>query len=242
MFLGHYAVALAAKRVAPRTSIGTLIFAAQWLDELWPILLLAGIEHVRIVPGFMAANPLDFVSYPFSHSLLMAIVWGVLLGVAYAAVRRYATGAWIVGLAVVSHWVLDVVMHRPDLPLWPGSSTRLGLGLWNSIAASAAIELILLAIGLTIYLRATRARDWIGNWALAAMVGLLLVIYIGGFFGPPPKSEHTLSLTALALWVFVPCGYWIDRHRLVRERPARQAAVAFSHHDSSSSSPTPHRR
>src|SRR6185437_14848629 len=152
MFLGHYAVALAAKRVAPPASIGTLIFAAQWLDELWPILLLAGVEHVRIVPGLMAANPLDFVSYPISHSLLMAIVWGAVIGGIYLAVRRRAAAAWIVGLAVVSHWVLDLVMHRPDLPLWPGSSMRLGAGLWNSIAASAAVELILFAIGLTIYL------------------------------------------------------------------------------------------
>ena len=139
MFLGHYAVALAAKRAAPRTSLGTLIFAAQWLDELWPILLLAGVERVRIVPGLMAANPLDFVSYPISHSLLMAIVWGAVIGGIYFAVRRYVSGAWIVALAVVSHWVLDLVVHRPDLPVWPGSATRVGLGLWNSIAVSAAV-------------------------------------------------------------------------------------------------------
>jgi LexA-binding, inner membrane-associated putative hydrolase len=229
MFLGHYAVALAAKRVAPRTSIGTLIFAAQWLDELWPILLLAGVEHVRIVPGLMAANPLDFVSYPISHSLLMAVVWGAVIGGIYGAVRRYVTGAWVVGLAVVSHWVLDVVMHRPDLPLWPGSATRLGAGLWNSIAASTVVELLLLAIGLVIYLRATRARDWIGNWSLAAMVGLLFVIYIGGFFGPPPKNERSLALTALTLWVFVPWGYWIDRHRDVRIAAAGHDSIAPSH-------------
>jgi hypothetical protein len=229
MFLGHYAVALAAKRVAPRTSIGTLIFAAQWLDELWPILLLAGVEHVRIVPGLMAANPLDFVSYPISHSLLMAIVWGAVIGGIYLAVRRRAAAAWIVGLAVVSHWVLDLVMHRPDLPLWPGSSMRLGAGLWNSITASAAVELILFAIGLTIYLRTTRARDWIGNWSLAAMAGLLLVIYLGSFFGPPPRNEHSLAVTALALWVFVPWGYWIDRHRDVRLATSGRDSIASSH-------------
>jgi hypothetical protein len=215
MFLGHYAVALAAKRAAPRTSLGTLIFAAQWLDELWPILLLAGVERVRIVPGLTAANPLDFVSYPISHSLLMAIVWGAVIGGIYFAMRRYVSGAWIVGLAVVSHWVLDLVVHRPDLPLWPGSTTRVGLGLWNSVSISAAVEIILLIVGLAIYLRTTRAIDWIGNWALAAMVGLLLVVYIGGFFGPPPKNEHTLAVTTLVLWVFIPWGYWIDRHRTI---------------------------
>src|SRR2546430_12017073 len=95
MILGHYGVALACKRLAPRTSLGTLVLAAQLLDELWPIFLLLGIELVRIVPGLMAANPLDFVSYPISHSLVSAVGWGVLLGIAYYAVRRYRPGAWL---------------------------------------------------------------------------------------------------------------------------------------------------
>src|SRR5437867_790988 len=107
MILGHYAVALAAKRIAPRTSLGTLVFAAQWLDELWPILVLLGVERVRPAPGLMPASQLEFVSYPVSHSLLTAIAWGVLIGVVYYVPRRYRRGAWVVGLAVVSHWLFD---------------------------------------------------------------------------------------------------------------------------------------
>jgi len=117
MFLGHSGIALAAKRAAPRTSLGALTFAAQWLDELWPILLLAGVEQVRIVPGLLAASPLDFVHYPWSHSLLMAAVWAIVIGAIYRVARRDSRGALVVGALVLSHWLLDLPMHRPDLPL-----------------------------------------------------------------------------------------------------------------------------
>ncbi|HEY8484727.1 MAG TPA: hypothetical protein VIL13_08965 [Longimicrobiales bacterium] len=215
MFLGHYAVALGAKRAAPRASLGTLILAAQLLDELWPVFLLAGWEHVRIVPGLMPASSLDFVDYPFSHSLLAAAGWALLVALAYYAVRRYAAGAGVVGAAVLSHWFLDAPMHRPDLPLWPGSTTLVGAGLWNSVPATIAIEAGLFTLGLALYLRTTRARDRIGSWGLWAMVTVLVVFFLAGLFGPPPTSERSLALTALGLWLFVPWGYWIDRHRVV---------------------------
>src|SRR4051812_19491395 len=127
MLLGHYGAAFAAKRLAPRASLGTFAFAGQLLDELWPILVLLGIEQVRVVPGLMAANPLDFVYYPYTPSLLGALVLGVILGAIYYRRRRDRRSARIVGLLVVSHWVLDLPMHRPDLQLWPGSHTRVGL-------------------------------------------------------------------------------------------------------------------
>jgi membrane-bound metal-dependent hydrolase YbcI (DUF457 family) len=213
MFLGHYGIALAAKRASPRTSLGATIFAAQFLDELWPILLLAGVEHVRIVPGLMAANPLDFAHYPWSHSLLMALVWGVVVGGVCFARRRDARSAWVLAACVVSHWALDLPMHRPDLPLWPGASPKVGLGLWRSIAATLVIELGLLAGGLAIYLRTTRARDAIGRWGLWAMIALLTLIFLASFSGSPPPSERALAVTTLGLWLFVPWGWWVDRHR-----------------------------
>jgi hypothetical protein len=219
MFLGHYGVAFAARRAAPRASLGTTIFAAQFLDELWPVLLLAGVERVRIVPGLMAASALDFVSYPVSHSLLTAVGWGVLIGAIYFAVRRYRRGAWVVGAAVVSHWLLDAPMHRPDLPLWPGSRTLVGFGLWNSVPATAVIELALFTLGLALYLRGTRARDRIGSWGLWAMVGLLAVFFVGALIGAPPPSERALAVTTLGLWLFVPWGWWVDRHRAPVARP-----------------------
>jgi hypothetical protein len=213
MFLGHYGVAFAAKRAAPRASLGTLAFAAQFLDELWPVLLLLGIEQVRIVPGLMAASPLDFVSYPISHSLLMAALWGALLGGLYYAARRYRRGAWVVGAAVLSHWLLDLPMHRPDLPLWPGSPVRVGLGLWSSVPLTLLLDGGLFVVGLALYLRATRARDRIGSWGLWAMVALLVFFFVSGFTSPPPPSEKALAFTALGLWLFVPWSWWVDRHR-----------------------------
>ncbi len=213
MFLGHYGVAFAAKRAAPRTSLGALTFAAQFLDELWPILLLLGVEQVRIVPGLMAANPLDFVYYPYSHSLLMSVVWGTLIGFAYFLLRRYSRGAWIMGVLVVSHWFLDLPMHRSDLPLWPGaSSPKVGWGLWNSIPATYVIEFAIYAIGITIYLRATRARDRIGSWGLWAYILVLAILYVMSN-GSPPPSERALAWSALGIWLFVPWAWWVDKHR-----------------------------
>ena len=211
MFLGHYGVAFAARRAAPRTSLGTTIFAAQFLDELWPVLLLLGLEQVRIVPGLMAASALDFVSYPISHSLATAAGWGALIGAGYFAVRRYGRGAWVVGASVASHWLLDAPMHRPDLPLWPGSATLVGGGLWNSVAVTWLVEGILFAAGVALYVRGTRARARVGSWGLWAMLALLAVALAGA--GSAPPSERALALMTLSLWLFVPWGWWVDRHR-----------------------------
>lgn len=214
MFLGHYGVAFAAKRAAPLTSLGPLTFAAQFLDELWPILLLLGVEQVRIVPGLMAASPLDFTYYPISHSLLMAIVWGILIGGAYYLLRRYGRGAWLMGALVVSHWFLDVPVHRPDLPLWPGAnSPKVGLGLWNSVLATFVIEFAIYAIGIAIYLRATRALDRIGSWGLWAYILTLAVVFLASN-GAPPPNERVLAWTTLGIWLFVPWALWVDMHRM----------------------------
>lgn len=224
MFIGHYGVAFAAKRAAPRTSLGVLAFAAQFLDELWPVLLLLGVERVRIVPGLMAANPLDFVYYPFSHSLAMVVLWAALIGGGYYAVRRDGRAAWVVGALVVSHWLLDMPVHRPDLPLWPGSRVLVGWGLWRSVPLTVVIELSLFVAGLAIYLRDTRPRDAIGRWGLWGMVAVLVLGFLSGVRGAPPPNEHVLALVALAIWLFVPWSWWVDRHR---EPSTRAAARAF---------------
>jgi hypothetical protein len=227
VFLGHYGLAFAAKRATPRTSLGALTFAAQFLDELWPILLLLGIEQVRIAPWLIthnssavpsrrhmtSATPLEFVYYPYSHSLLTAIVWGVLIGGSYYVIRRYPRGAWVVGLLVVSHWFLDLPMHRRDLPLWPwASSPKVGWGLWNSIALTYIIEFTIYFAGVSMYARATRARDSVGRWGFRAYVAVLAIIYVTSS-GPPPPSERVLALMTLGVWLFVPWAWWIDKHR-----------------------------
>ena len=214
MILGHYGIAFASKRVAPRASLGTLTFAAQWLDELWPILLLAGVEHVRPAPGLMAANSLDFSYYPYSHSLLMALGWGVAIGALYFAFRRDRTVALTIGALVVSHWILDLPMHRPDLPIALGTSTKVGFGAWNSIPLTVFLELALFGAGLVSYLRRTMSRDRIGTLPLWFGVLLLLAIFASGFAGPPPPSEKAIGAGALTLWLFVPLFAWVDRHRM----------------------------
>lgn len=158
MFLGHYAAALAAKKISPRTSLGTFVLAAQFVDLLWPLLLLLGVEHVRIDPGNTAVTPLDFYDYPISHSLAGAVLWSAVLGLIYFLVRRSRRGAVVVGLCVASHWLLDFLTHRPDLPLAFGGEIRLGAGLWNSVTATIAVESGLFVAGIALYLDATRAK------------------------------------------------------------------------------------
>lgn len=216
MFLGHYAAALAAKKAAPRASLGTFIFAAQLLDLLWPPLLLLGLEHVRVDPGHTAMTPLDFVSYPISHSLLAVLGWGALLGGVYWLAGRYRRGAVVVAALVVSHWVLDAVVHVPDLPLVPGGEVMVGLGLWNSVPATLVLEILLFVGGILLYTRTTRAVDGIGRWGLWGLVAMLAVIYAMNVLGPPPVDQRSIAIVSLTLWLFVPWGWWVDRHRAVR--------------------------
>jgi hypothetical protein len=213
MVIGHYAVAMAAKRVAPRTSLGTLIAAAILLDLIWPVLVLLGIEIVTITPGATAVTPLTFVSYPYSHSLLMSVVWGLLFAASYFVARRYVPGAIALGVLVVSHWILDAVVHVPDLPLTPWESTRIGLGLWNSLPLSLGVELVLFAFCVAIYVGTTSRRDSTGTWGLALMSALMLLIYAAAIFGPPPPSASAVAWTDMGQWLVVMLAAWVDRHR-----------------------------
>jgi membrane-bound metal-dependent hydrolase YbcI (DUF457 family) len=213
VFIGHFAVALAAKRAAPRTSLGTLTFAAQFLDLLWPVLLLAGVERVEIRPGETAFTPLVFEHYPVSHSLATAIGWAAACAGVYWAITRYGRGALVVALVVVSHWVLDWVTHRPDLPLYPGGPLQ-GLGLWNSVVATLVVETLLFAGGLALYLRTTRARKATGRWNLGAFAAFLVFVYLAAAFGPPPPDVRTLATSAFAMWLLVAWAYAVDRGRV----------------------------
>jgi hypothetical protein len=213
MFIGHLAVGFASKRVAPRTSLGMLVAAVTFLDLLWPCLVLAGIETVRIDPGNTVVTPLDFVSYPYSHSLAFVLLWALVFAGAYFSRTRYWRGAAMIAVGVVSHWVLDVVSHRPDLPLFPGSE-RIGLGLWNSLPATVLVEGSAFALGVWLYTSGTRATDRVGRWAWWSLVVLLLVIYAGNLAGSPPPSSTAVAAVALAAWLFPLWGWWIDRHRV----------------------------
>jgi membrane-bound metal-dependent hydrolase YbcI (DUF457 family) len=215
MFVGHLAVSLGTKALAPRVPLGTLLLASFGIDLIWPVLLLIDAESVVVSPGNTAFTPLLFESYPWSHSLLMVVLWGSIAGgLVYIKARAWSAGI-VVGTVVVSHWILDFVTHRPDLPLWPGGP-QVGLGLWNSIPGTLLIEGSLLVTGLVLYCRQMRSKDRIGNWSL-----WLLVILTGGFWvtqpwAPPPPSATAVTGTALGLWVLPPWGNWIERHRRLR--------------------------
>ena len=213
MFIGHFGVGFAAKHVAPGVSLGTAFLAAQFLDLLWPTLLLLGLESVRIAPGATAVTPLIFDHYPISHSLLAVIGWGMALGVVYALTTKNVRGAVVVGALVVSHWVLDAIVHVPDLPLMPGTDTRIGLGLWQSKAATLAVEVPLFALGVWLYTKATRAKDKIGSYGLIGLVAFLALIHAGNLFGEPPPSVTAIAWVGQAQWLLVGLGYWIDSHR-----------------------------
>jgi FtsH-binding integral membrane protein len=215
VFLGHFAVGFGAKAVAPRVSLGTLFLAAQFIDLLWPVLVLLGVEQVRIDPGATVVTPLDFEHYPVSHSLLAVVGWGVLLAGIYFLVARDRRGSMVVGLVVASHWLLDFLVHRPDLPLYPGG-VRVGLGIWQSLPATLVMELGLFGVGLFLYRRVTEARDAIGHWALWALAVLLVAIYAGNLSGPPPPSATAIAWVGQTQWLLVVWGYWIDRHRKTR--------------------------
>jgi hypothetical protein len=219
MFLGHFAVGFGAKKFAPRASLGTLFLAAQFIDLLWPTLVLLGVERVRIAPGITAVTPLDFEHYPISHSLIAVVGWALLFGAVYFLMRRDRRTSLVLALAVLSHWLLDWLSHRPDLPLFPGGA-RVGLGLWQSLPATLIVELGLFAVGVALYWRITRAADRIGRWALWSLVTLLLVIYVGNLFGAPPPDATAIGWVGQAQWLLIVWGYWLDRHRPVIERGA----------------------
>ncbi len=214
MFIGHFAVGFAAKRLAPRTSLGLLIGASLGLDLLWPIFVLAGWEEVQIDPGNTAFTPLAFVHYPWSHSLAMACAWGAALGLLYLAVRRYVRGSVVLALAVVSHWFLDAVVHRPDLPVTPAGSLRVGLGLWNSVPRTMALEGAIFGLALLLYMRGSKPADrigWLGFWVYAVF---LVVVYVLNAFGPPPPDPHAVVVVALALWPVAIWAAWFDAHHV----------------------------
>ena len=216
MFIGHFALGFAAKRTAPKQSLGLLVLAAIWLDVVWPVLAALRIERFHIAPGNTAYNPLMFDYYPWSHSLLMSGVWGLLLGAVVLKATGDRTGAAVIGLLVVSHWVLDWITHRPDMPLWPWGGPRYGLTLWDFVAATMIVEGVVFAAGVASYATFTRARDRVGTFALWGLVLLLAVSYVASSFGPPPPRRLAVILPALIAVVVMPLwAGWIDQHREV---------------------------
>ena len=212
MFIGHYAVAFAAKKASPRTSLGIFVLAALWSDLIFPVLILLGLEHVGFRPGDNALLRANLIDYPISHSLVAVAGWSVLLGGLVLWRTRDRTAALVVGAVVLSHWLLDFATHTPDVPLWPGGPL-VGLGLWKSLAGTLVVESLMYAGGLWLYFGTTTARDPSGRWGAVALAAFLVAIYVGNLTSPPPPSVYAFAVVGLASWLLPAWAWWADWHR-----------------------------
>jgi hypothetical protein len=213
MFIGHFGAGFAGKKFSKSASLGTYFMAAQWIDLIWPILLLLGIERVEIQPSASAVTPLNFSYYPFTHSLIGVLVWGILFGLVHYFIKNNLKASIILGLLVISHWFLDLIVHIPDLPIFPGEGLKVGLGLWNSFAATLIVEGLVFTIGLYLYLKSTKTKNKTGNYSLLGLVIFLVAIYISNLIGPPPESAKAIGIVGNAQWLIILWAYWIDKNR-----------------------------
>jgi hypothetical protein len=207
MFIGHYAPAFLGKQVAKSVPLWVLFAAVQLVDIAWGGFIAAGIEHVRFVEGFTATNNLDLYDMPWTHSLLMALLWSLGAGLVWSMVtsKDKRLGGFVVGAAVFSHWLIDLIVHVPDLLLYPGSQTAFGFGLWNNFSAAVGLELAIFLGGLFLYLSATRARGVIGRVWPYVGAGLLLGLYYVGMTTPPPDDVVVAGLSAIVMY-FIICA------------------------------------
>ena len=214
MFIGHFALAYGAKRIAPMVSLGTLFLACQFADLLWPTLLVLGAEKVEIDPGNTLMTPLNFVSYPYSHSLVMLAVWAALFAGVYRLVKGSQPLAMLTLAALVlSHYLLDGITHRPDMPITINGATRLGLGLWNHPGTALAIESTMFIAGTAFYSSVTRARDRSGQYGFWGLIVVMVAMFFAAIYGPPPPSVAAIAVGGHFVWLFVIWAYWVDRHR-----------------------------
>jgi membrane-bound metal-dependent hydrolase YbcI (DUF457 family) len=215
MFVGHYGPSFAIKSLRPAIPLWALFIAVQLVDVAWALLVLFGVEKVRIVPGITASNPLDLYYMPYTHSLVAAVIWSVTVAVVVMLLPRIATRSaaiWI-GAAVFSHWVLDVLVHRPDLPIYD-DTMKIGLGLWNFPAIALALEVALLFGGMVMYLRVTKPINAVGRFGLPVFGVVMVAIQSYVFFGPAPTSPAAAATTALVSYVvFAALAEWLARQR-----------------------------
>lgn len=215
MFIGHYGPGLAIRAVRPEIPLWLLFVAAQLVDIAWAVLVFAGVEKLRIVPGITAANPLDLYYMPYTHGLVAALLWSLAMAIVCRRLfrwPRWSIAAWV-GATVLSHWVLDWLVHRPDLPLY-GDTAKVGLGLWNYVGLSLALEVASLAAGVWFYVRRTRPRTKVGRYGPAALVLLMVAIQVSSLLGPYPPSATVVAASGIAMYaLFASLAGWIDRHR-----------------------------
>jgi FtsH-binding integral membrane protein len=215
MFIGHFGAGFAGKKFEKSASLGTYFMAAQWIDLIWPILLLLGIEKAEIKPGVTSVTPLDFTYYPFSHSLFGVIVWAVLFGMVYYVIKKNSRTAIVLGLLLLSHWFLDLLVHIPDLPIFPGYSLKVGFSIWNNFALTVIVEGLVFTLGAYLYFKVTKPKNKTGIYSLVGLIIFLVAIYISNLLGPPPPSIEAIGIIGNAQWLIILWAYWIDKNREV---------------------------
>lgn len=220
MLIGHIAVALGFKKASPRTSLGTLLLASQWSGLLWPILLVFGWQHVRFFSGLAATSPSHASSHPLAHSLLIDFGWALILSGIYLLFRKNRRGAFIVWVCVMSGWLIDFILYRPEFSIYHGSGQLAGIGLWDSPASAFIIEGILFVAGVFIYSRVTRPEDRVGDYAFRSFVGLLVFIYLLAFMTGPVAGDSAVGTAGIFGWILVAWAYWFDQHRTPYRPPA----------------------
>jgi membrane-bound metal-dependent hydrolase YbcI (DUF457 family) len=208
MFIGHFALAYGSRKWGPLPSLAVMFIAVQFLDLLWPLFVIAGIETFEIEVGNTALTPLNFTHYPYSHSLLMSILWAVLFAGVYFGFTKNRRGAFLLGCLVLSHWILDYLTHRPDLQLTPFSEVRVGLGLWNQPVVEVILETGLFLAGVFLYVKSAVITRKIAFWSL---IIAFLAIHFLNLFGPPPPSVIAVAWSANLMWLFVIWAWWIEK-------------------------------
>ena len=220
MFIGHFGVSFAAKKFAPKVSLATLFIATQFVDILWPFLLVFGVEKVAVTPGYTKTNAFEFLHFPYTHSLFMGLIWGVIVGGIHWLVKHDKRSALVIGICVLSHWLLDVIVHTADLPLLPFGDYKVGLGLWNYVGITLIVETIIFLAGAFVYASVTKAKNKVGKWSLWMLIILLLIITLSNTFGPtPPNSVMILFYSfVILIAIIVGLSYWVDKNRtLIKE-------------------------
>jgi len=215
MFIGHYGAGMAGKKVDNRPSLGTLFLAAQFLDVLWPMFILLGWEQVEIEPVSKQFLTLQFTSYPFSHSLAAAVLWSLTFGAVYFLIKKNLKVSVLLGALVFSHWVLDLIVHVPDLQLLPGIGARVGFGLWNSTAMTIIVEGAIFVCGIFLYIKSTKAKNLLGAIVFWSLMVFLTFAYVMNLSSPPPPSVKALGLVGLSQLLIITWAYWADRYRSV---------------------------
>jgi len=217
MFIGHFALAFGAKKYAPQVSLGILFLACQLADIIWPNLVLLGLEVVEVDPGNTVMTPLNFLYYPYSHSLVMLTVWSLLFAALYLFFTHSGKKvAVVIAMLVLSHWALDLLTHQPDMPITVNESSPLGFGLWNYPIVAIPLELLIFGTGVWLYVRHTMAINRQGSIGLWVLILFLLIVYAVNLLGPAPPSSTAVAWSAQALWLLIAWGFWVDHNRVIK--------------------------